>query len=113
MTKTDLAIALLNERPELANDRKAVAEHIGCSPRTAKRYIIAWEGTRHIVWALDRVTDCRMCDQCDRRHECELLSELALVPMLCERVTEEDVELAELRGLALEVVDGREWIGGE
>ena len=68
-----------------------------------------------MTWALDRVVDpFRLdCPVCDRRHECELLSELALVPMLCERVTESDVVLAELNGLVLEVVDGRDWIGGE
>ena len=62
---------------------------------------------------LDRLTACRPCAGCDRRHECELLSELEVLPMLCERVAEADVELAAMNGLVLDVVDGRDWIGGK
>lgn len=97
-TYGDDTIALLNEHPELADDPKAVAKHLGCAPKTAERYITAWEATKHIKWALPAVVECKPCSQCNRQPECHALNELEL-PMLCERVTTDDVVLAELHGL--------------
>lgn len=63
-----------------------------------------------MTFVLDRVTKTRPCRLCPRRFECQLLSELALVPMLCERVSEDDLMLAELHRLVLDVLEGREWV---
>jgi len=111
MTKTEATIALLNEQPELADDPKAVAEHIDCSRNSARRYITTWEATKHIDWALDALTQCRTCKECIHLALCQEL-EPQLLHLPCERVTEDDLFLAQLEGTVLDLVDGREVMGG-
>ena len=96
-TYRDVIGDLLDEEPELRHDREAVSERVGCSIRTANRYIKDWSGTRHIEWVMDRVTPSKSCKHCSYRDRCEVLDALEL-PVLCERVTRQEVKLAELAG---------------
>jgi hypothetical protein len=101
------AIDILAQSPELADDPAEIAERIGCSETSAIRYIQGWEVTRHIDWAYEPRARTRKCENCRYRNECDVLSRLALVPLLCERVPERDVWLAELHDLDDVVVAGR------
>lgn len=64
-----------------------------------------------MMLTLDSLTQCRVCKECIHRALCQEL-EPQLLHLLCERVTEDDLFLAQLEGTVLDVVDGREWIGG-
>ncbi len=94
----DKALALLSKAPELANDARVVADNVDCSVSTARRYINDWEATKHIRWEMDRVAPCQPCARCGHTERCHLLDALTL-PVLCERVPEEELWLAELNGL--------------
>jgi hypothetical protein len=91
-------IYLLDQEPELADEPATVAERLGCSINTARTYINAWKETRHITWALDRVRRTTACGRCKQRDACEVLDALEL-PVLCEKVPESEVILAELNGM--------------
>ena len=106
MTYRRETIDLLNANPDLAGDPDAVAEHVGCTSRSAERYIGCWEMTRDIEWALPRAARTRMCDGCSNRTVCEVLDALEL-PVMCERVPVGDVELAQLRGMEEYLVANR------
>lgn len=105
------AIEILSRNPELANEPEEIAERIGCSKASALRYIQGWEVTRHIRWAFEPRARTRKCEHCKHRNECDVLTRLELVPMLCERVPESDVWLAELYDLGDIVGAGREPVG--
>lgn len=108
MTSYNSAVLdLLEQTPELGEDTHAVAERVGCSTDTARRYIQAWESTRHITWVGDRQCDTGKCEKCTHLTECRLLDALEL-PVLCERVTQADTVVAQLQGTLEALLAARE-----
>ncbi len=95
----DAVLSFLNEHPETEGDPEAIAASVGCSVSTAYRHTRDWRATRHIAWAEDAVLE-RLggCDGCEHVALCRWLDAQSL-PLLCERVTEDDLVLAELQGL--------------
>jgi hypothetical protein len=63
------------------------------------------------AWAYKPRARTRLCDNCPWRLECEVLSALQILPMMCERVAESDVLLAELCDLGDLAVAGRKPMG--
>ena len=95
MSYRETICELLDATPELANDARVVADYIGCHITTARRHIEAWENRRD--WAMDAVAPTKTCAHCEHKDECRYLDALDL-PVLCERVTDDDLELIELQG---------------
>jgi len=64
-----------------------------------------------MMLTLDSLTQCRACRECHYLALCREL-EPQLLHLPCERLSEDDLFLAELEGTLLDARDGRETIGG-
>jgi hypothetical protein len=96
-------IALLDDEPDLQHDKHAVQARIGCSMKTVERSIQVWQAQKR-GWAYKAIAESRVCKRCKHRDVCHALDALGL-PVLCENVPEEFVEMAAALGL-LQVFEG-------
>jgi len=60
-------------------------------------------------WTLDSLTQCRVCRECIHLALCREL-ERKLLHLPCERLSEDDLFLAELEGTLLDARDGRDAV---
>lgn len=93
MTYREDIFAALDAEPSRQDNKRKLAADIGCSYHTARYYVSQWHTMRR-DWAHDAVVGRDGCDGCPHVAVCWELYALDL-PVLCERVTQDDVQTAE------------------
>jgi len=105
MTYRDDIYTLLSRNPDF--EAPELCDIVGCSYSIARHYRNSWELSREMDFRLPRVRKTTHCNRCPLVPLCKPLA-LAGLPILCERVTQMDLDCAKRDGTLVKLLWTRE-----